>query len=285
MDSNNKKSLISKIVAKGVITPYEAIYLQHLNNEYVKSKFEYIDPTGNFYLDSEKIEELVSPYLLNQLLSFSSRYDCNLYDLYRCIACELVCFEDAANEIGYKGIALLNEMRYFRDENFMKVLESLELKKQYVPTNLFKYETYSRVNQKHVTFEDLLGNFGLTFKELIMDIDIVLTCNFYLQNMFDIDNFKCLKCLKMWLAGDRIDENVLDEDNITIPIFDIVQKTCEDSIDQILDYNHPKYVEMIKEKARAFNIETPAGFEERSLEFIKDLLSKITANPNPQIAA
>ncbi|NMB82752.1 MAG: hypothetical protein GYA14_13140, partial [Ignavibacteria bacterium] len=155
MDDNYRKSLVSKITDKGVITPFEAIHLQHLNNQHRRKQIENLEISENIFEDYEKIEPLVPDYVLDRALSFSQKYDRDLYSAYRLIAIDLTNLEIASGEIGYKGLALLGEIRYAKSEWCLQGLRNYDLGG---PTmeKLMEYKTYSRVNQKQVTFTEIL---------------------------------------------------------------------------------------------------------------------------------
>lgn len=274
MDDNYKKSLVSRVLEKGIVTPWEAIYLQHLNTRYIQGQSEKVIHSDNFYTEIENIQGLISPLQFKQLLTFTGKYNCNLYDAYKWIATDLMNFETGIGEIGYRGIALLNEIRYAKDENCLRVYRE---ENSNVPLGkLLGYRVYSRVNKKWGTFADLLKSFGMDLYTLIMTIDIVLTDNYYLDNMFELEELNCLKYLKMWITQDEMEENISKEDEFFMePPFNIVGPCCKNSLDDILRISHSKLTEMIRMKVNSFDLELAPEFEKCSLDYVKSTIKNI----------
>lgn len=270
---NNKKSLVTKIIEKGVITPYEAIYLQHLNTLNSREQIGSIDYNGNYYLEIERMPQLLHPYLLKQLVTFRQDQDGRQYEAYQWVASDLASFEKSVGEIGYMGLALLNEIRYMRAENLIEALTN-KISERPIINNLFEYKTYSRVNQKRVTFNEVLGSFGIAFRILITAIDIILTNNYYLKNMFKHDELNCLKYLTMWLRQES-EEKDLDKEELMEPFLNITASCCKNSLDLILNDNHPKLVEMMRNKIESFGVSLPNSFETGSLEYVKETINEI----------
>lgn len=278
---NNKKSVVTRIIEKGVITPYEAIHLQHLNSKDAREQIMNMDMSGNYYLKAEEISELVPPFLLKQVLTFHNEQDGRLYEAYQWAGNDLANYETRIGEIGYKGLALLNEIRYMRSENSLRVVVDADLHKPIVG-DLFEYTTYSRVNQKRMTFNEVLGSFGTTYRILITTIDIVLTENYYLQNLFDLEDLDCLKYLKMWLRQESPEKDLNEEEPMT-PFFNITQACCKDTLDPILDDHHQKFTEMMRAKIDSFGIGLTKDFEERSLEYVKETIRSIVESTSAQV--
>lgn len=288
MNDNYRKSLVSKIVSKGVITPFEAIHLQHLNNQHRRQQIANLELSENIYEDYEKIEPLVPDYLLDRALSFPQKQDGDLYSAYRLVCIDLTNLEIASGEIGYKGLALLNEIRYARDEWAIRSVMDIDLKRP-IRENLMEYKTYSRVNQKRITFTEILESLGITISTLMMAIDVILTDNFYLENLFDLNELNCLKYLKMWIKGDdrgeMTDEEKEDEwspfNNLIGDCFKGEEMYC------IFDKNHSKMVSLMKNKISSCGLYLPSNFEENSLDYVKTTVKDIVesnSNTNVQIA-
>lgn len=278
---NNKKSLVTKIIEKGIITPYEAVHLQHLNTKNARDQLRNLDLSGNFYLKAEQIPELVSPSLLKQVLTFKNIPDGQLYETYQWAGNDLANQEAHIGEIGYKGLALLNEIRYMRSENSLRVVVDAHLKSPIIG-DLFEYRTYSRVNQRNMTFNDILGSFGTTFRILITAIDAILTDNYYLQNLFDLEDLDCLKYLRMWLRQESLEEDLSEEEPMT-PFFNITQACCKKTLDEILDDNHAKFTEMMRMKINSFGISLQTSFEKNSLEYVKETIKDIVDTSPTQV--
>lgn len=287
MDNNYKKSLILKIANKGVITPYEAIHLQHLNNQYRKKQIANLQPSENIYEDYENIEPLIPGYLLDHILSFTQKQDCDLYNAYNWVANDITNLEKAIGEIGYKGIALLNEIKYARDEWCIRAIEDIDLKRP-AREKIMEYEVYSRVNQKRITFTEILESLGITLSTLMISIDIILTNNYYLQNLFELEDLNCLKYLKMWLKEENYEGMTTEDKEEELPPFYLI-KGCFENGDMyfIFDENHPKNIGLMRNRIDSFGLNLPSDFEQNSLNYVKETVKKIvdsTPSPNLRIA-
>lgn len=276
MEENYRKSLVSKIVSKGIITPFEAIHLQHLNNQHRRQQMANLELSENIYEDYEKLESLVPDYLLDRALSFTQKHDCDLYNAYRLTAIDLTNLEIASGEIGYKGLALLSEVRYARDEWCLKGIENIDLGGPTIE-KLMEYRTYSRVNQKRMTFTEILESLGITISILMVAIDVVLTDNYYLESLFDPDELNCIKYLKIWLKGENYDEMTDEEkEDESSPLDNIISDCFKgESMYFIFDKNHPKMVGLMKNKISSCGLYLPSNFEQKSLDYVKETVKNI----------
>src|ERR1035437_7253650 len=132
---NNTKSLLDRMAGSEAITPFEAIHLQHLGYKQTHSQTPDVETYPNPYIAAEDVPETINQYTLKRILSFKTIYENQQYDAYRWAASELINL-DSIGDIGYKGIAVMNDLRYLRNDfvnNF--ILDSREEKE--IKTTLF----------------------------------------------------------------------------------------------------------------------------------------------------
>lgn len=282
MNDSYRKSLVSKIVSKGIITPFEAIHLQHLNNQHRRQQMANLELSENIYEDYEKIEPLVPDYLLDRALSFPQKQDGDLYNAYRLVCIDLTNLEIASGEIGYKGLALLNEIQSARNEWCLNGIRNIDLGGPTIE-KLMEYKTYSYVNQKHMTFTEILESLGITISILMVAIDVVLTDNYYLENLFDLDELNCLKYLKMWIKGKNYDGMTDQEKEDEWSPFDNLIGDCfkGEGMYFIFDKNHSKMVELMRNKISSCDLYLPSNFEQNSLDYVKETVKTIVETNAP----
>lgn len=265
--AQDRQTLIAKIAHKGVITPYEAIYLQYLNKQHIKEQEPDIEKWENPYVAADKISQLYTDYDLSMFLTFETLEDISLYDAYRWAANTMTRLDRNIGELGYKGVALLNELRYFQNEYAMAISQVIEDGTP-IEGTLFEFSAYSRVYQQKMTFTQILESFIDTVNFLVMSIDNILTLNYYLHTMADHEDFSSLKFLHMLFT----EEEVAEEDkeiNFAKLCFDQVLATS-------LENNHKQFVSFMRTQLSAISSERlEETFEEKSLEYVKRLLQQI----------
>lgn len=274
-----RKSLIEKISQKGVVTPYEAIYLQYLDKQHQFAQVPDIGAYPNPYLAVENVKPIIEPYQLKRLVTFQNQQDCHLYDAYRWVAESMMHFDLTTWETGYKGLALLNELRYMRDENVLKVLINSEASEPPLTKALFEFSAYSHSHQKHLTFQEVFCAFVSEFKYLLISADNILTLNYYLQEMVPPEDFNFTKLLKMWLAQYKNDETAPDDGYREIEglSFNVTRLCYEKGHDIIISRNHQHFIEFVSEKISDFDIKLSESFALNSLEYVKNVLAKIVS--------
>lgn len=278
---NNKKSLVSKIVGKGVITPYEAIHLQHLNEEHRKQQIENLQLSENIYEDYENLQPLVPDYLLKQLLAFTQKQDADLYDSYRWAGNDLMSLEHAIGEIGYRGLSLLNEFRYARAEWCTDRIVDIDLKRP-LGVGLMEFKVYSRVCQKRITSADILGLLGTTLAILMQSIDIILTDNYYLKNLYEPEDLNCIRYLKMWIKEDDYEGLTFEEKMDQQMPMNLIKACFEHGdLNFIVENNHPKIIGLMKNKLDSFGISLSSSFEQNSLDYVKETVKNVVARSQP----
>src|SRR5258708_117391 len=117
----DKQSIIAKIAGRGVITPYEAIYLQYLNKLHIKEQIPDVEKWENPYIAVEQVSEIYKQHDLDRILTFQTTEEGSLYDTYRWAANSMVKFDANIEGCGYKALALVNELKYFRSEYVLSI--------------------------------------------------------------------------------------------------------------------------------------------------------------------
>jgi len=113
---NFKKSLLEKIAGREVLTSFEAIHLQHLNHRYVLEQTPDMETWPNMYIAADNVPEILDEYTLKRILSFKTRYEGQQYDAYKWAAGYMTNMDRNIGDIGYKGLALMNKLRYIRSD-------------------------------------------------------------------------------------------------------------------------------------------------------------------------
>lgn len=263
--AQDRQTLIAKIAHKGVITPYEAIYLQYLNKQHLKEQEPDIEKWENPYVAADKISQLYTDYDLSMFLTFDTLEDISLYDGYRWAANTMTRLDRTIGELGYKAVALLNELRYFQSEYAISISQKIE-ENVTIEGTLFEFSTYSRVYQQQMTFTRIFESFIDTMNFLVISIDNILTLNYYLQTMADQEDFSSLKFLQMLLT----EEEVADEDKE----INFAKLCYGQVVTTSLENNHKQFVSFMRTQLSAISSERlEESFEEKSLEYVKRQLS------------
>ncbi len=264
----NGVSLLSKIAAKGVITPYEAIIIQYLNNYHINKQIVDTASGKNPYLAAEKIPGIVSAEQINSIVAFNNNMLGKRYEAYEWAANYMMQLEMMSSDEGYKGLALLNDLRHMRSQFIIDFL----IKRKYdesAPGIFLDSIGYSYVNQKRMTYLSVVETFALELRHLIMTIDNVLTLNHFLEELVEIPEIRCLKYLKGWFAEKK--HNQEDDE----PTFEtkLLRSSFAESFSTIINQNHPQFTEFMKEKLSSFGSSLPKHFEEESKQYIQEIIS------------
>ncbi|MDP2585468.1 MAG: hypothetical protein Q8P29_01155 [Candidatus Levybacteria bacterium] len=264
-----KKSLLEKIAGREVLAPFEAIHLQHLNHKYVREQMPDMETWPNLYIAAENVPEIIDEYTLKRILSFSTRYESQQYDAYKWAAGYMTNMDRNIGDIGYKGLALMNELRYIRSDWAINFIvgkrDGLE-----ISGSLFEHLGYSQVNQKQMKYSEVLSSFGYNFRLFVMAIDNILTLNHFLNGLIETKDLRCLEYLNMWLAKD---ESVPEEENDSL--FNVARLAWEQLFNIAVDKNHPDFVEYMRIKLTSFEIDLPINFKDTSLEYLKGAVGKV----------
>ncbi len=258
------QSIISKIVEKGVVTPFEAMYVQYLSRQYILKQMPDIDYWGNPYLAADNVPEVIKDYQLKTLLSFQTLADGQLYDSYQWSANHLRSLDDGCVELGYKGIAILNELRYMRDESVIDCLMS-KYRENNSTRTLFDQVNYSLVFQKSMSFKELIEEFVLVFRFMIISIDNIFSLNWYLNGLIPIDELKCIQYIHNWLVPKKVylDESEQDSSGM----FNIA-RLCFPNYKDIVIQNHGQFCYFLKREFASKSIYLPKHFEESSRGYV-----------------
>lgn len=267
---HTKQSLIAKIAGKGIISPFEAIYLQYLNRKHMQEEELDVEKWENIYIAAENVSELFSQQGLKNILTFQSLNDATLYDSYRWAANYMTKLDTHVGDIGYRTIALLNELRLMRNENVMRITRDLRESKE-VGGTLFEFTAYSQVHGKVITFEEAIASFTESLSLLLMSIDNILTLNYYLKTMVEQEEFNCLRFLRMILSEEK--QTTEDEED---PL-NVTQLFYKQLVVPIIETNHEKFIEFMKREFSSFNITFDDAFQEGSLLYVRKSLPEIVA--------
>lgn len=270
----DKKSLIEKIVSKRILKPYEAILIQHLNHKDQIERASQIKTRINPYLAEDYFPPLITEEQLKDLLTFRSELEGQAYDNYKWAANLLSNFDAGSVEFGYKGIALINELRHFRSESVINLLVKSRNNEPVVGT-LSDYVEYSYVNQKRMTYSEVLVSFFSTFHFLIMTIDDILTLNYYLDGLFGISDLRCLQFLKIWFTEPELSPEEKEEEELFKSRMD-ENHACYDKIfSLIIDQNHPEFIKLMKQELESSNFSLLQYFEENSINYVKKTIKDL----------
>ena len=258
------QSIISKIVEKGVVTPFEAMYVQYLSRQYILKQTPDIEYWGNPYLAADNVPEVMKEYQLKTLLSFQTLADGQLYDSYQWSANHLRSLDDGCIELGYKGIAILNELRYMRDESVISCFMN-KYEKTFMTRTLFDQVNYSLVFQKQMSFKELIEEFALVFRFMIISIDNIFSLNWYLNGLIPIEELKCIQYIHNWLVPKKtyLDESEQDSSGM----FNAA-RLCFPNYKEIVIQNHGQFCYFMKRELASTSIYLPKHFEESSLEYV-----------------
>jgi hypothetical protein len=266
---NVKKSLLDKIAGSEVLTPFEAIHLQHLGHKQTLSQTPDVESYPNPYIAAENVPEAINPYSLKRILSFKTIYEGQQYDAYRWAAIQLSNMDKSIGDIGYKGLALMNELRYIRSDFVTNFILDIRDKKE-IKTTLFEHSCYSQVHQKQMTYTEILNAFGYNMRFFIMSIDDILTLSHYLYGIMKTEDLRCLEYLNMWLAEDK---SVPEEERDSLS--NVARLSFRELFDIIVTQNHPEFVEYMRQMLSSFQMELSLNFKDSSLEYVKEVVGKI----------
>ncbi|GEM_PF-871145 len=274
---NNRASLIKRVLSKeSVLTSFEVIHLEYLNRKGILKQLLDIENQSNPYEAVRNIETIISPFYMDWIKTQATKADPEFSIILNSVYRRLWDLDDNIGIFGYKGIALLTQLTSIRHEHFVNFVlnddsektkkEITEKLKDITSPPIFSFSTYSFVHQKEVTFTEVLHTLTLTFKTLIQITDNILTLNYYLDRLIELEDLDCLRFLKMWLNDGT--GNLSEDDEK--PFFNAALIHCnKKDILFILSENHKSYVDYLKNTFK--NI--PASFEENSLQYVKETIA------------
>ncbi len=268
------QSLIEKVAQKDAITPYEVVYLEYLESQHRKNQTPDIKIEPNYYLAMENRQPLVEPYQWWRLATFQNRQDRRQYEVFHWAAVLMTKFDAVTKETGYRGLALLNELRYMRDEKSLETLWGLH-KGEPTTGAIFDYVAYSHYHQRNATYTEVLEAFGFEFQCLLLAANNVLVLNYYLEGMVPLEDFHFTKQLKMWLAQHGGGESAVAETDEEESSYNFTKICHEATREKIIVDNHPNFVQFISHETSKLGIMLSSVFEEGSLRYVNDSLAKI----------
>jgi len=264
----SKQSLLSKIAEKQVLTPLELVTLQYMDRRHLGKSCPDVREGENPYLVVENITPLMTPQELKKLLYISEPRKQRAYEYYQWLGNLLINLDNASAEVGNKGIALLNELRYCQSERAVQLL--LHEDESEIDTSLEKFTVYSHIHNKQMPYLDLIESFGRTFRDLIIITDNVLTANLDLEEMVDIDELQCLQHLQTWFIEES-QPNEEEDLSITLSAAQICYKNI---FSEILDQNHPDFVGLLQTKVESASYKLFSNFKEDSLIYVKGVIEE-----------
>ncbi len=260
--SNTRTALIKKILTNRfpILTPFEAVHLKYLVRKEMLEELINAERHANPYMYAQEATGGISPHYVDLLVRRTASDEPELFKSYF-RAYENIFYDDSNNEkLGYKGLTLLTQLRLIRCERSSQIL----LGKLHALDN---FTSYSNLHQKPVTYLEVLGTLVNTFRYFVFSIDSILTLNFYLKEMIDLDDLSSLNHLKMWLK----DEVTHLNDEKSKKLSNEAHLCCDPkNIQQLLNENHQNYVDGLRR--RYTNI--PSAFAEDSLIYVKNVLSE-----------
>lgn len=265
---NDKTSIIRKILNKGIIlTPFEAIQLKYLSEKGLLEELINIERSKNPYIVIQEGQSSMSPYYVNYIIGRTREDNPDVFSSYN-FAYNALFEEDKQGErLGYKGLMLLSHLRMIRAEYGFSITYGKPA------TDLFGYQIYSYYHQGNVTFTDVLASLGETFSLFIKNIDNILTLNYFLERIVDINDLLSLRLLKMWLNKPENSEDYGDVDHLNGAYL-----CCtKENIENLLNDNHPDFIEGIRLRIR----DLPSTFSESSLSYVKDVIFEIIGQHRP----
>lgn len=271
----NDVSLISKIATKGLITPHEAIIIQYLNNYHINQQRMDNVKDKNPYIAAEKITGIVSSEQIESIVTFDNNWLGKQYEAYQWAANYMLQLDMTSGDIGFKGLAILNDLRHMRSTFIIDFL----VKKKYDESTqavFLDFIGYSYVNQKHMRYLAVVESFAVELRHLIITIDNVLTLNYYLEELIEIPEIRSLKYLNQWFVEKECEQE--DEE----PTFEtkLLCSSFNESFSIIINQNHPQFVEFIGQKISSFGSSFPKHFEEESKHYVQEIISGLNLPTN-----
>lgn len=263
----SKQPLLSKIASKQALTPLEIVKIQYLDRKHLGESHPNTAEWPNPYQAVENISLLMTPKELKKLLYISEPRKQRAYEYYQWLGNLFINLDNASVEVGNRGLALLNELRYCQSERAVQLL--LREEESEIDMSLEKFTIHSHIHSKQMPYLDLIESFGRTFRDLIIITDNVLTANLDLEEMVDVDELKCLQHLHQWFERENkpTEEGESTEFNAAQICFDNIFQT-------IIDQNHPEFVELLQIKVELAGCKLFPNFKEDSLIYVKGTIEE-----------
>ncbi|MFZ2993128.1 MAG: hypothetical protein WA061_05415 [Microgenomates group bacterium] len=269
------KSLIEQIASSRTLTPYEAIKIQYLDRKYRFEQVEKITHWTNTYIDVNNLPTILSPYQLKSITTFESSYKGEEYDCYQWVANNLFEMDVNCGEVAYKGLVLLQELRTLRADCITNMLMKSH-RAEPITGTLLEFTGYSYINQKRMTYVELVESFTTILHLFIQIADDILTLNYFLKRLVDEKELKCLEYLKMWFSQVEKSPEEKEEDKFLSTTVDKNHSCYDVLFSLIIDQNHPDYVAFMKHELEAKALRFPHNFKEDSLEYVMNTIKDLS---------
>lgn len=256
----NRTTLVQKIMAKGVIlSPFEAIHLKYLSRKGILSDLINVARTDDPYKAIEERTGPISPYMVSYFAQRAQAESPDEYRIYNSAYESLISEDENCSKQAYMGLMLITQLRLIKAEF-----------QNYFPTrtsgSLLEFDSYSYYHQDIKTFSQVLNTLGETFQFFIQDIDSVLTLNYFLSRLIDLEDLNCLRYLRMWLSKPKSN---CDQD---FEHLNGAYLCCSpEIINLVLDRNHKNFISFMERRYGRL----PMNFEVESLKYVQDVLSII----------
>lgn len=271
----DNKSLIDRIAIKRILSPMEAIRIQRLNwkdqIERVLSNKTRINP----YLVEKYFPPLISEGQLKEMLTFHSEIEGQAYDSYKWAANLLTSFDDGCVELGYKGLALINELRHFKSESIVDVLVKSRNNEE-IKGTLYDFIGYSYVNQKRLSYSELLESLFSVFNLLVMGTNDILVLNYYLGGLFELSDLQCLQSLKMLFTTEELSEEEKEEQELFKSKIDESHDCYDKVFSLIIDRNQSNFIALMERELDFEGLNIDRNFEENSLNYVKKTIKNLS---------
>jgi len=260
----NRNSLIQKVISKGVIlTPFEAIHLKYLSRKGILNDLINIENSKDPYRKAEETRGSISPFMLDFIIQQTKDSAFEEYHKYNSAYEYLLDQDGNSTKLGSMGLMLITQLRLINAEFNSPFLDETN-------KSLLDFSSYSYYHQDVKSFSETLETLAQFFKLFIQDIDNILTLNYYLRQLIEIEDLECLKFLKMWLSKPKDDQKYFEHMNGAYLC------CCPEIIQLVLDKNHQNYVYSVGRRVGKL----PVGFEEESLIYVQDTIKEIMQNNN-----
>lgn len=259
------QSLLAKVTAKGVITPFEAINLQYLCKQQMLNEARNKSNINNEYFE---IMDMKSP-LSDLTLILQTSGHVGLHNLYAWLYDLLFDFDLTSSDFGHKGLAFIYELNRIYEQYTSKFKTSKELQTASYK-ELQDQKIFSMICQQDKTYSDLTVEFIKTYRNLVSVIDNVLTLNYYLQELIELSDLDCLKHFTSWFVKD-VDP---PKNMFLITAFDLPKMFYKELLGVMLEDNHHNFIQYLRYKAFYKGAKLPEDFEKSSLAYVKEVITQ-----------
>lgn len=255
----NRTTLIQKIMAKGIIlTPFEAIHLKYLSRKGTLNELINVARTDDPYKALEERTGPISPYMVSYFTQKAQEESPDEYRIYNSVYEALISEDENCSKRAYMGLMLITQLRVIKAEFQTSFPEKTR-------KSLLEFDSYSYYHQDIKTFTEVLNTLGETFQFFIQNINSILTLNYFLSRLIDLDDLNCLRYLRMWLSKPKSN---YEED---FEHLNGAYLCCSPEIIKVvLDRNHKNFVSFMERRYGRL----PISFEEESLRYVHSIINE-----------